>query len=302
MHDFTILKYLAGPVIGAIIGYFTNYLAVKMLFRPRTPKYLFGKQLPLTPGAIPKGKDRLAKAAGEIVAQNLVTEADLTDRLLSEEMTAAVTDKVLETMDIDLETSLTALAKSPEKFQSLKEKAAAGLTEQMVSAVADIGVEGILREKIGEAIRTWAMGSIFVGMFLNDQKIDAITDELGGKVRTFLDEHSREYIRPAVDRKLDQLEQSSPAALLEGADVDRAHLREIVADLYHRLVRAGVSSVTGRIDIAGIIEDKINGMAVEDLEVMVLKVMKKELDTIVNLGALIGLVLGLVNLLINYFL
>ena len=27
MHDFTILKYLAGPVIGAIIGYFTNYLA-----------------------------------------------------------------------------------------------------------------------------------------------------------------------------------------------------------------------------------------------------------------------------------
>ena len=37
MHDFTILKYLAGPVIGAIIGYFTNYLAVKMLFRPPTP-------------------------------------------------------------------------------------------------------------------------------------------------------------------------------------------------------------------------------------------------------------------------
>ena len=60
--------------------------------------------------------------------------------------------------------------------------------------------------------------------------------------------------------------------------------------------------MTGRIDIAGIIEDKINGMAVEDLEVMVLKVMKKELDTIVNLGALIGLLLGLVNLLINYFL
>ena len=75
-----------------------------------------------------------------------------------------------------------------------------------------------------------------------------------------------------------------------------------MADLYHRLVRAGVSSMTGRIDIAGIIEDKINGMAVEDLEVMVLKVMKKELDTIVNLGALIGLMLGLVNLLINYFL
>ncbi|MBQ9708533.1 MAG: DUF445 family protein, partial [Firmicutes bacterium] len=26
---------LAGPLVGAVIGYFTNYLAVKMLFRPR---------------------------------------------------------------------------------------------------------------------------------------------------------------------------------------------------------------------------------------------------------------------------
>ena len=90
--------------------------------------------------------------------------------------------------------------------------------------------------------------------------------------------------------------------VLEQAEVGREALREMIGDLYRRLVKAGVSSLTGKIDIAGIIEDKINGMAVEDLEVMVLQVMKKELDTIVNLGALIGLILGLVNLLINYFL
>ena len=105
-----------------------------------------------------------------------------------------------------------------------------------------------------------------------------------------------------MEKKLDELEGSTPTALLERAEVDRDALREMIGDLYHRLVKAGVASLTGRIDIAGIIEDKINGMAVEDLEVMVLQVMKKELDTIVNLGALIGLMLGLVNLLINYFL
>ena len=301
MHDFTILKYLAGPVIGAIIGYFTNYLAVKMLFRPRHPKFLFGRQLPFTPGAIPKGKDRLAKAAGTIVANNLVTEEDLSDRLLSPALTDAVVDKVMETMDADLQSSLTALARSPEKYQALKEKAADGLTGQILSAVADMGVEAILTDKVGDAIRTWAMGSM-LGMFLSDRKIDAITEQMGEKVREFLDQHGREYVRPAVEKKLDQLEVSSPAALLEGAQVDRPALRQMIADLYHRLVTAGVSSVTGKIDIAGIIEDKINGMAVEDLEGMVLQVMKKELDTIVNLGALIGLILGLVNLLINYFL
>ena len=301
MHDLTILKYLAGPVIGAIIGYFTNYLAVKMLFRPRHPKVLFGKQLPFTPGAIPKGKDRLAKAAGTIVAENLVTEADLTDRLLSPAMTAAVTDKVMETMDADLETSLVALTRSPENYHALKDKAAAGLTDQVISAVSDMGIEAILTNKVGDAIRTWAMGSM-LGMFLSDKKIDAITEQMGEKVREFIDDHGREYIRPAVDRKLDQLEAASPTALLEQAEVGREALRGMIGDLYQRLVKAGVSSLTGKIDIAGIIEDKINGMAVEDLEVMVLQVMKKELDTIVNLGALIGLILGLVNLLINYFL
>lgn len=301
MHDFTILKYLAGPVIGAIIGYFTNYLAVKMLFRPRHPKYLFGKQLPLTPGAIPKGKDRLAKSAGQIVANHLVTEEDLTARLLSPDMTAAVTDRIMGAMDTNLETSLVSLAKSPENYRVLMDKAADGLTDQILSAVGDMGVESILTNKVGDAIRTWAMGSM-LGMFISDRKIDAITEQMGEKVREFISEHGREYVRPAVEKKLDQLTVSTPTALLEQAEVDRAALHEVVEDLYRRLVKAGVASMTGKIDIAGIIEDKINGMAVEDLEVMVLQVMKKELDTIVNLGALIGLLLGLVNLLINYFL
>ena len=38
-------------------------------------------------------------------------------------------------------------------------------------------------------------------------------------------------------------------------------------------------------------------MDVMEMEKLVLQVMKKELDAIVNLGAVIGLVLGLVNLL-----
>ena len=29
-----ILKYVGGPLLGAVIGYFTNWLAVRMLFRP----------------------------------------------------------------------------------------------------------------------------------------------------------------------------------------------------------------------------------------------------------------------------
>ena len=76
-----ITSYLLPPVIGAVIGYFTNLIAVKMLFYPRKPVYIFGHQLPLTPGAIPKGKARLAKSAGKIVQNELFTREDISGRL-----------------------------------------------------------------------------------------------------------------------------------------------------------------------------------------------------------------------------
>ena len=55
------LTIIAGPLIGAVIGYFTNYLAVKMLFRPRREIKIGSKTLPFTPGVIQKGKPRLAR-------------------------------------------------------------------------------------------------------------------------------------------------------------------------------------------------------------------------------------------------
>ena len=72
-----ILKYISGPLIGAVIGYFTNLIAVKMLFYPRNEIKLFGHVLPFTPGAIPKGQKRLAGAVGHAVSDSLLTKSDI---------------------------------------------------------------------------------------------------------------------------------------------------------------------------------------------------------------------------------
>ena len=39
------LSYLIGPLSGSVIGYFTNWLAIKMMFRPHQPKYIFGQAI-----------------------------------------------------------------------------------------------------------------------------------------------------------------------------------------------------------------------------------------------------------------
>ena len=41
---------LAPPIAGGVIGYFTNDVAIKMLFRPYRPIYLGKRRLPFTPG------------------------------------------------------------------------------------------------------------------------------------------------------------------------------------------------------------------------------------------------------------
>ena len=45
-----VLNWIVQPVLGAVIGSVTNYIAIKMMFRPYTEKYIFGKKLPLSAG------------------------------------------------------------------------------------------------------------------------------------------------------------------------------------------------------------------------------------------------------------
>ena len=62
-------------LVSALIGYITNLIAIKMLFRPKNAKYLHKYKLPFTPGLIPKERDRLASRVGESVTHLLSAEA-----------------------------------------------------------------------------------------------------------------------------------------------------------------------------------------------------------------------------------
>lgn len=68
------IKILLIPFIGAFIGYITNYIAIKMLFRPYKPIYIFGFKLPFTPGIIPKEKKHLIESIANLVVNHFFTE------------------------------------------------------------------------------------------------------------------------------------------------------------------------------------------------------------------------------------
>lgn len=69
--------YLSPPVLGGIIGYFTNDIAIKMLFRPYRTIYILGRRVPFTPGLIPRNQERLAKNISETIMGSLLTPEEL---------------------------------------------------------------------------------------------------------------------------------------------------------------------------------------------------------------------------------
>ena len=65
------------PVAGSIIGYFTNDIAIKMLFRPYKPIYIGKRKLPFTPGLIPSNQERLAQKVSDTIMGSLLTPGEL---------------------------------------------------------------------------------------------------------------------------------------------------------------------------------------------------------------------------------
>lgn len=76
-----LVPYVVPPLLGAVIGYVTNALAIRMLFRPLTEKRLLGMRLPLTPGIIPKQRHQLAHSIARMVSTKLLTDEVLLAKL-----------------------------------------------------------------------------------------------------------------------------------------------------------------------------------------------------------------------------
>ncbi len=68
---------MSPPVLGGIIGYFTNDIAIKMLFRPYRAIYIAGQRVPFTPGLIPRNQERLAKNISNTIMGSLLTPQEL---------------------------------------------------------------------------------------------------------------------------------------------------------------------------------------------------------------------------------
>ena len=294
----TVVTYLLPPLVGAVIGYFTNLIAVKMLFYPHKPVFLFGHQLPLTPGAIPKGKARLAKSAGKIVQDELFTREDISGRLLTEEVEKPLIDKVMSILDTNIRETGAVMAGSAEKYDRLEESFTELLAIKITDAIKKMDIPGTIHREGKAMLLDHVLNSRVLTFVVSDNVIDRVMKAVSDKMEEFIDARGPEMVSEITTSRIHDLGDRTPLYVLELAGYDPEFVRRKITEAYRESVVNAVNSALRRIDVAKVVEDKINAMSVEELEKGVLTVMKTELRMIVNLGALIGLVIGSINIFI----
>lgn len=291
------IRLFAAPLIGAVIGYFTNYIAVKMLFYPRKEIRVFGHKLPFTPGAIPKGKDRLGRAIGKAVGDTLLTKEDIEKKLLAPEVSEGIVSTLTEGFHYPVKNQIRQAAGMSEYDYIMKRESLAKLlTAEITDALAKMDLSDLLVNKGIQLIRENVTNPM-IAMFLSDELLASILGPMGPQLQAMILENGPEMIEPAVTEKIRELEQQSAQELLGGLGVEEYVVHSVLSSMIQKMLKNSLSKVLDTLDIQKTVEAKIEEMSIDELEDLVMTVMKNELNMIVNLGALIGLILGMINLL-----
>ena len=121
------------PLVGALIGWGTNYVAIKMLFHPRRPRKLIDFTLQ---GVIPKHRTDLAQNLGELVETELVSTDDITQVIKRTDLKDEIAQIGDRLVDGKIKSQMAAanplLAMVPEEiFDVLKEAIKQGISDDL---------------------------------------------------------------------------------------------------------------------------------------------------------------------------
>lgn len=323
-----ISPYIVAPLVGGVIGYITNDIAIRMLFRPHTAKYLFGMKVPFTPGIIPKEKGRIAEAIGGTISQNLMNQEVMQRYLLSDEMTQKVRDSVEEFLNTQKENqeSVAEFLRhylSDEELQGIVASVNTNLTNQVYHKLSDSelgkNVAHIVVDNVVDKMKAMDPKEILSGIAggLGGLKAAAVTmlggsllgnffsllrepaeNMLANNINNMLQKNGAEIVSNMIGNEAQTFIDTPVATLLEGKDEQIQQTVNTIESVYRTVISEQLPRILESVDIAKIVRERINEMDVNETEKLIFQVMDKELKAIVWLGALLGMIMGSINLLI----
>jgi len=308
------------PIAGAIIGFVTNVIAIKMLFRPLKEIRLFGVRLPLTPGILPRQRKRLAQSIGGMVERELLTPQVLRQRLGRDD----VQENIKRTLSLFTENFVNS---SPGKLLSGHESL---ISEKILAAIEkmypvfSVSVMGFLRrEEIRYELESRGrvlLRNIFLKLntfqrfFLSVAQYDLTLQEKMPEIIEDLTNNVEILLRDGKLKKiLTEMAAASFCRMLAGQNekigsllnISRENKTEFDNFLFGRLMNEAdgqIENMLESINVKALVSDRIDSLDMLRLERIILDVMADQFKWINIFGGILGFLIGLFQALFSFFL
>lgn len=192
-----ILQFLVMVAVGTLIGWFTNYLAIKLLFRPYKEMNFFFFKIQ---GLIPKRRDEISENIADVVEKELISVDDIENKLKEVEFDDGMIEKVLDKL-VEEKLKKSILEKNPllkmiindsmvDKIKKYFKNMILENKDEILSEMIKIGKEKIdFKEIILEKMKNFSLEEIekiILSISKNELKhIEIIGGVLGGLIAVF---------------------------------------------------------------------------------------------------------------------
>jgi len=272
--NLSLLIKLSPLLVATLHGYGAAWLAVRMLFRPRRAYRIFGFRIPLTPGMLPKEREHFIASLATVISVRLLDVETVTSEI----------------MKLNLESEITTLARREYLAHSQNETTIKVITEHLrerlyhlrdsVEARWEIAraLRKIVEEELGR--RVSLLRRMLIDYILDDEAVYRIVGDSISKLADQIVDSL--YVRTTIIQAMAQIPEHVGSSTQTAA------------------VNSFVTLLSERLDVRAILIKRLSALSNEAIEQLIMETAGREIRAIVWFGASIGLVVGILQSLINF--
>lgn len=293
------IQIITAPLIGGLIGLLTNGIAIKMMFRPLKPVYIGKFRVPLTPGIIPKEKERIARAVGRVVGSDILDDDTIKKALLSDNVHDKINSKMDEILkeykEMDISVGEYLENKNHlEMVERMESKASENISEYIRKKMIDADVGMLIVETAFTEISAKLNPMILA---IAGNAINSAKAPIALKINNMVDEKAGVMVKEYIDDEYKKITEYSVGKAVSELDSKYPELKEKIWNAYTSLIEKKLKNMLETFDVANVVEQKIIELDIEEMEKLILAIINKELNAIIYLGGVLGIIMGFINLL-----
>ena len=315
----TVILFIIPPIAGAIIGFVTNVIAIRMLFRPLNEVRVFGIRLPFTPGILPRQRKKLALSIGSMVERELLTPEILKERLSRDDVKEKIKQAISKiTKDLLEKTPEELSAKTGLSGGDISENFLAKRLPSVIENVYPVFTNAVMQflqrndirrelESRGRIIlrnvlfKLNSLQRFFVSAGQYDltleEKMPEIIDELTTGIASLLNENKvKESLIKAAGNSVNKIiseQNKTIAQLLNINEEDKEKLDDYLLEKLTVTVNNQIEKVLSSINIKTLVSDRIDSLEMLRVERIILDVLSNQLKYVELFGGVLGFLMGL---------